>query len=260
MDNPYLSDLKVPRPDKPYFQFPGLSSHPGLRHGVFTRLHGVSDPPFDTLNISYAVGDRPEQVKENIKKIRDVSQAEEVCYSNQAHGKGIFVLDHNFSVRPHAAPEADAMITNIPRIALLVAQADCQGTIIYDPKRNVVANVHCGWRGNVQDILGCVVIRMRDEFGCKESDLIAAIGPSLGPCCAEFVGYRDIFPETFEGFMVRENYFDFWALSRHQLQEVGLRPNNIEVAGICNRCRTDLFFSYRSEGKTGRFGTVAMLK
>ena len=89
---------------------------------------------------------------------------------------------------------------------------------------------------------------------------MAAIGPSLGPCCAEFVTYRDIFPEEFDRFMVDENHFDLWALSSWQLENAGMRPENIEVAGLCTRCRTDLFYSYRAEGNTGRFGTVAMLR
>jgi len=152
------------------------------------------------------------------------------------------------------------MITNIPRIALMVKQADCQGVIIFDPKIGVIANVHCGWRGNVRNILGSVVTRMKEAFGCEESDLFAAIGPSLGPCCAEFVSHGGIFPEPFKRFKVRENYFDLWAISCRQLMEAGLRVENIEVAGTCTRCRTDLFYSYRGEKKTGRFGTVAMLR
>ena len=161
---------------------------------------------------------------------------------------------------PSEIPCADAMITNIPGLGLLVMQADCQGVIIFDPKKRVVANVHCGWRGNVANILGRVVARMAGTFGCTGSHLLAAIGPSLGPCCAEFVDHRAIFPGPFDRFRIGENHFDLWAISRGQLVEAGLQQENIEIAGICTRCRTDLFYSYRGEGRTGRFGTVAMLK
>ena len=87
----------------------------------------------------------------------------------------------------------------------------------------------------------------------------AAVGPSLGPCCAEFRTYEEIFPPEFEKFMVRKNYFDLWAVSRMQLLDAGLDKAHVHIAGICTRCRTDLFYSYRGEGVTGRFGTVVML-
>lgn len=260
MHIPNLTDLKLVQQEVSYFQFPGLSSNKQLMHGVFTRHGGASDPPFDSLNTSYAVGDRPEKVAENIKKIQEVVKAENVVYMNQAHGEGIFVFNRNNMELSGEVPTADAMITDVPCRALLVQQADCQGTIIYDPKRHAVANVHCGWRGSVQNILGRVVKRMEAEYGCKSSDLLAAIGPSLGPCCAEFVSYRDIFPAVFDRFRVRKNHFNLWAVSCWQLQGAGLKTDNIEVAGICTRCRTDLFYSYRGEGKTGRFGTVVMLR
>ncbi len=156
-------------------------------------------------------------------------------------------------------PSVDAVITDTPNIAILVKQADCQGVIIFDPEKRVVANVHCGWRGNAKNILGNVVTRMKHDFGCKGRDLLATIGPSLGPCCAEFVGHEKIFPNSFEEFMVRENYFNLWAISEWQLLNAGLRQENIEIASICTRCRTDLFYSYRGEGETGRFGSVVML-
>ena len=255
-----LADLKWVREKVTHFQFPGLSLNRRLRHGVFTRQGGVSNPPFDTLNISCFVGDRPEDVAANTRKIKDVFRAKDLLHMNQSHGDGIFALHKGEPGSYSEVPCADAMITNIPGVAILVKQADCQGIIIYDPKKHVVANVHCGWRGSVQNILASVVIRMKEEFGSKESDLVAAIGPSLGSCCGEFVSYRDIFPIEFERFMVRENYFDLWSVSCWQLEQVGLRAENIEVAGICTSCRTDLFYSYRGEGKTGRFGSVVMLQ
>ena len=89
--------------------------------------------------------------------------------------------------------QADAMITDVPGMGLMIKQADCQAVILFDPRKNVIANVHCGWRGNVKNILGRVVHLMEQRFHCKAEDLVAAIGPSLGPCCAEFITYRDIF-------------------------------------------------------------------
>ena len=155
--------------------------------------------------------------------------------------------------------ESDAVITNIPRLGLLVKQADCQAVFLYDPINRVIASVHCGWRGQKLGLLGLVVQRMEAEFGCSAANMLAAIGPSLGPCCAEFITHKEIFPAEFTEFMIRDNYFDLWALSRRQLLDARLKSENIETAEICTRCRTDLFFSYRAEGVTGRFASVAML-
>ena len=241
------------------FHYSGLAKSQRLIHAVFTRHGGLSDAPYRSLNMSYAVGDRFERVKRNLGIVRESVKARHLIFMNQVHGDRVVVLRYGYSRIPDEAPAADAIITDMPLVALMVKQADCQGVIIWDCKRNVVANVHCGWRGHVRGILGRVVSRIKAEFGSRESDLAAAIGPSLGPCCAEFVSYKDIFPESFRAFMAGENHFDLWALSRWQLTEAGLRKENIETAGICTRCRTDLFYSYRGEGVTGRFGTVAMI-
>jgi len=257
---PGESDLLWVRKDVTCFRFPGLSLNQQLIHGVFTRIGGLSDPPYNGLNTSYTVGDSAENVNENLSRIKKAVKAGHLIFVDQVHGDSVFIIRRDHLDTQGEIPSADAMITDISGVALMIKQADCQGVIIFDPERSVVANVHCGWRGNVRNILGRVVARMNHEFECRPSDLVAAIGPSLGPCCAEFVTHEEIFPESFRRFMVRENYFDLWAVSCGQLVEAGLKEENIEVSGICTRCRTDLFYSYRAEGKTGRFATVAMLR
>jgi polyphenol oxidase len=244
----------------PFFQFPGLSAYPDLAHFVFTRQGGVSDSAFRSLNVSFSTGDNPEHVETNLSVVREITGAEALRSMNQVHGKNIVILRES-DFQESAGPfTADAMITDLPGVALLVKQADCQAVILFDPVRRVVSNVHCGWRGNVNGLLNAVIATMRAEFGCEPSRLRAAIGPSLGPCCAEFVTHREIFPESFSSFMVRDNYFDLRALSRSQLVASGLKDEHLESADWCTRCRTDLFYSYRGEGRTGRFATVVMLK
>lgn len=243
-----------------YLRYLKLAQNRQLIHGIFTRHGGLSNLPYNCLNISHSVGDRPEDVTANLCKIKEAVGAESLMLMDQTHGTDVRVLREGRVKDFGEIQHADAMITDIPRIALLVKQADCQGIIIFDPKKVVVANVHCGWRGNVKNILGRVVRQMKEEFGCVESDLMAAIGPSLGPCCAEFLDYKDMFPEYFRRFLVRDSHFDLWAVSCRQLIDAGLNAKNIELAGICSCCRTDLFFSYRRESVTGRFGIVAMIK
>jgi len=244
----------------PLFQFPGLSVYPELAHFVFTRHGGVSDSAFRSLNVSSSAGDSVKNVETNLSMIREITGATSLRFMNQVHGKNIVILRESDFQDRRAPLTADAMITDLAGVALLVKQADCQAVILYDPVKKVVSNVHCGWRGNAHGLLAAVIASMRTEFGCDPSQLRAAIGPSLGPCCAEFVTYQEIFPESFRPFMIRDNYFDLWAISRSQLLESGLKEANIESADLCTRCRTDLFYSYRGEGKTGRFATVVMLK
>jgi purine-nucleoside/S-methyl-5'-thioadenosine phosphorylase / adenosine deaminase len=244
----------------PFFEFPSLSVYPELAHFVFTRHGGVSDATFRSLNVSFSTGDSAKNVETNLSMIQQITGARSLRFMNQVHGNNIVILRESTVRGVERVFTADAMITDLPGTALLVKQADCQAVILYDPARKVVSNVHCGWRGNVNGLLSAVVAAMGAEFGCDPSGLRAAIGPSLGPCCAEFVTHQEIFPGSFRSFMVRENYFDLWAISRSQLVASGLKGEHIESADWCTRCRTDLFYSYRAEGQTGRFATVAMLK
>jgi len=124
----------------------------------------------------------------------------------------------------------------------------------------VVANVHCGWRGQVQNILGDTVRLLQSRFGTRPADLYAAVGPSLGPCCAEFRNFRREFPPALWTYQVRPTYFDLWRLSRDQLAEAGLLPARLDLAGLCTRCGADEFYSYRRDKVTGRQGAIIALK
>ena len=116
----------------------------------------------------------------------------------------------------------DALITDLSGVGLMIQQADCQAVLLFDPVKEVIAAVHCGWRGSVQGILGRVIAVMVENYGTAPADLQAVISPSLGPCCAEFVNYRQELPAEFQQFMVRDNYFDFWQISRYQLISAGM--------------------------------------
>jgi copper oxidase (laccase) domain-containing protein len=90
--------------------------------------------------------------------------------------------------------------------------------------------------------------------------MLAGIGPSLGPCCAEFINYREEIPQVYWRYKDADHNFDFWSLSREQLLHAGVPAKNIETSRICTRCRTDEFFSYRAAKTTGRFAAVIGLK
>ncbi|MFP4037260.1 MAG: peptidoglycan editing factor PgeF [Desulfobacteraceae bacterium] len=243
----------------PRLRFSMLSGLKGLSHAVFTRQGGVSLPPCESLNVGLRTPDRPEAVRTNLELIRLAMGAKRLVYLDQVHGTEVVSLKKGGHTIPYSRVKADGMITDIPGLGLLIKQADCQAVILYDPVRGVTGNIHCGWRGSVGGILGAAIMQMSRDFGTDPRDVFAAVGPSLGPCCAEFVGHERLFPPWFKRFMLSGDRFDFWAISRRQLIEAGLHPGRIATAGLCTRCRTDLFFSYRGEGETGRFASVAML-
>ena len=252
----------LPSPiELPFLQFPGLSCVEGLKHAVYTRLGGSSRSPYESLNISFSVGDDAEHVTKNRRRIQQAFGAQRLQEMNQVHGDRILVLNNEQSGPSHGkVPAVDAAVTTLPGVALMVKQADCQGIVLVEPARKAVAVVHCGWRGNVLNLPAGVVEKMRFSLGCSPAEMRAAIGPSLGPCCAEFTSYKTLFPKHFRRFLVGTNHLDLWELSRTQLLEAGLPKGGIEISGICTRCHTDLFFSYRGEKTTGRFATLAMLE
>jgi YfiH family protein len=232
---------------------PGLSSS-CLMHGTFNRFGGVSPSPWDSNNVSFGLGDNAENVLANREQIKKALGFECLVSAKQVHGSQVYIVDKN----PAGDLEVegfDALITNVPDTCLMIQQADCQAVFLFDPEKKVVGIAHAGWRGSVTDIIAETVYAMSQTFSTEPTDVKAAISPSLGPCCAEFVNFRSELPEALHGYQVRANYFDFWAISRDQLSAAGIRPENIHVAAICTCCNQD-YFSYRRDKDTGRFASV----
>jgi hypothetical protein len=243
-----------------YCQFEHLSACSDVGHAIFLRTRGCSDAPFDRLNVSLSVGDEAERVARNRRLVAGALDAAELVFVRQVHGHGVQIIDGQTAGEGLAPAEADVMITNRTGKFLAVQVADCQPILMYDPVRRVVANVHCGWRGSVADVIGRAVEALRSDFGCAAEDLLVGVGPSLGPCCAEFVNYREEIPPRLWTYRRDSVYFDFWAMTRDQLTAAGVRGDRIEISRVCTRCHTDRFFSYRGEKRTGRFPAVIGLK
>lgn len=229
-------------------------------HACLDRFGGFSPAPFDSLNLSYGVGDDPALVEKNRHRVcRDFNLAG-LQGVRQTHGDRILFVDSLQEPEPEGY---DALTTNKPGLALLVQQADCQAVLLHDPVRQVVAAVHCGWRGSVLNIIATTIQALQERYQTRAVDLRALVSPSLGPCCSEFIHYQQELPAWMQAFQVRPCYFDFWAISQHQLQEAGILPERIAVAGICTRCNAD-YFSYRracqeSGGRCGRNASLIML-
>ncbi len=242
--------------------FQNLSAVSGLVHGVFTRHGGVSKQPYATLNVAWNNGDAPDAVRENLLRVKSVLGLDLLVASYQTHGDTIHVVDEACLARATVrhplllTPPGDALVTDRRGVGLLIKVADCQAIFLVDPVRQVIANVHCGWRGSTGEVPVKVIALLRDRFGCRPENILAGVSPSLGPCCAEFRNYAEELPAAFRPFQARPTYFDFWAITRWQLLSAGLRPEHIEVANRCTVCETSTFFSYRGEQTTGRNAAV----
>jgi YfiH family protein len=151
----------------------------------------------------------------------------------------------------------DGLITNVPALLLTVQVADCIPVLVLDPVRRAVGAFHAGWRGTVAGIVGVGVAAMSTEFGCDPADMLAAIGPGIGPG-SYVVGsaLRDEFVAAFpygSSLFDEQMRLDLWEANRRQLVDAGLLAGNISVLGEDTATQTDRFFSHRAEGGfTGR--------
>jgi YfiH family protein len=236
--------------------FSSLSSA-SLSHAVFNRHGGVSPPPWDSKNVSFGLGDATQTVLQNRKAIKELLGIKRLVSANQVHGSKMHAV-RSFPEEDIQVNGYDALVTNVAGVGLMIQQADCQAVLLYDPEKKAVGIAHVGWRGSAADIISETVFTMSTVFSTEPSDLLAAISPSLGPCCAEFVNYETELPAALHRYQVRPNYFDFWAISCDQLRSTGVRQENIFAAEICTYCNRD-YYSYRRDRETGRFASVIVL-
>ncbi len=213
-----------------WLEFSLLQDFPEVVHGIFLR---------------------PTDVQLSSKNLLGT---EKLCYAHQVHGNEVKIAD------PLKVEECDGLLTNQKDLTLLVKHADCQAALFYDPKKRVIGNVHCGWRGSVKNIYRKTVERFQEIYGSNPKDLLVCISPSLGPDHAEFTQYKNELPKEFWQFQVKSSYFDFWAISKNQLLDCGIVDSHIEMAKMCTFCGESDFFSYRRDKKTGRHGTLIALK
>lgn len=235
---------------------------PDVVHGTVSSHGGVSPQPFATNNISFGVGDEHDNVNANREIIKKQFGLQRLVSAHQVHGENIHRVESPVE-QDYIIDDTDALITDVKGVGLMIGHADCQAVLLHDAVHQAIGAVHSGWRGNVANILATTIEAMTEQFGSKPENLHVAIGPSLGPCCAEFVNFRRELPLTFRQYLVSENHFDFWAISRDQLRECGVPDTQISCVEICTTCSTD-YFSYRracrnGSGVTGRNGTLIAL-
>jgi hypothetical protein len=250
------------------------------------RTGGFSPPPLDSLNFSVREGDAHENVRRNLSRLaNDLGiDPRAIVLCNQVHGSAIEILDSVPAIRP----TADALIVVAPGVFAAIRIADCLPILILDKVRRVCAAVHAGWKGALQGIVQLTLRMMKTRLGCRASDLVAALGPCIGPCCYEvddrvaipllrrfsdngflyaadapprFAAHRDyspgcVMPRTLHKppRPVRNTYrLDLVQANRLLILAEGVPESNIYQLGLCTACHPDLFFSHRRDkGKTGR--------
>jgi polyphenol oxidase len=271
------------------FQVPAFSKLPWLIHAFSTAPGGVS--PVDNekvLNLGFTDWDTPENVKENRRRFQSAAGAPDfpLIALKQIHSDVIHVFDD----APPDPCRGDASITNRPGFLLAIQTADCVPILLVDPKRRAIAAIHAGWRGTLSRIAAKTIGKMQMHFSTNPRDLLAAIGPSIGPCCYEvgtevatqFLSQFPDAPDYFDEFRTGDEpnpiqwlnmmppghqpppkgvLLDLRKANRSQLLTAGLRPQNIHTIDLCTGCHPDLLFSYRKQGPTsGRLMSVIALR
>jgi len=249
-----------------YYQFSSLLPF-NLTQGIFTRQGGVSPEPWASLNVGSTVGDDQDNVRENKSRLlQSMHRAPESLFEIwQVHEANILKADAP-APSLQTPPKADAVITDNPRVTLLMRFADCVPIFIFDPVHKAIGLAHAGWKGTIKHVARKTVQEMTRNYQSDPSQLMAGIGPSIGPDHYE-VG-EDVITKVKEAFPGRSHQllvdlggkqsFDLWQANRLDLINSGVKQ--VEMAGLCTACHPQDWYTHRGEeGKTGRFGALFAL-
>lgn len=250
-----------------FYRFETLSAHNAVVHAVFTRIGGSSSGPFHSLNVGQLVGDEPAAVQANHGLIFSTlgMRSEQAVTARQVHGAHVAIV--GTSQLGSVMPATDGLISQARGVALLLRFADCLPLMLYDPLRQAIGLVHIGWRGCLAGAVSNTLVAMQRAFSSDPRDLLAGLGPAIGPCCYQ-VGPELITSVaqtrgSLKGFLFTQPdgsvHFDLPSAVHSQLRRAGVQ--SIEDSGLCTCCRRDEFFSHRGEsGRTGRFAAVLALR
>ncbi len=256
-----------------------LLKNAGVKHGFSTRLGGVSEGVYESLNLNFNRGDDPENVLENYRRITGALEMnfERICLSKQTHTTNVIVVEEkdagNGITRERPDDDVDGLITNVKDLPLVTNYADCVPLFFYDPVHQVVGLAHSGWRGTVGKIGKVTIEKMTSAFETDPEDVLCCIGPSICRDCYEVSG--DVAEEFIKAFgpehkneLLRPSIFnptdqdkymlDLWRACKLVFMEAGVPEEHIEVTDYCTRCNPDLFYSHRIMGDA-RGGLAALI-
>ena len=254
-----------------WLSYPAFEKFPDIVQAFSTRLGGVSQGIYSSMNLSFTRGDDDAAVHENYRRLAAAVgfEAEDIVTSDQTHTANVRVITEedrgNGITKPRQYTDVDGMITNVPGLVLATFYADCVPLYFVDPVHHAIGLSHSGWRGTVAKIGAVTVERMREEYGSDPGDIYSAIGPSICQDCYEVS--EDVIQEfrTAFGrkdwdilFYRKENgkyQLNLWEANRIIMQEAGIREEHISMPGICTCCNPEFLFSHRaSHGNRGNLG------
>jgi YfiH family protein len=249
-----------------YYTFPLLEAA-RLPHAILTRRGGVSRDPYHWLNVGSSVGDDPACVRENRRRALALfdRNPESVPELFQVHSTRMLLGRLRGAGEP--LPQADGIVTDSASLTLMMRFADCVPILLYDPVRHAAGIAHAGWKGTLDGVAARAVEAFHEHFGSPPEDLLAGIGPSIGPDHYAIgeeraAAFRSSFGAVAEPWLERRDdgiHLNLWAANEFILRRSGVKK--IETSGICTGCHTEDWYSHRAEhGRTGRFGAIVWLK
>ena len=260
----------------PYLTYNSLSEINFINHAFSTRLGGVSEGEFTSMNMAFNRGDNPENVTENYKRICKSAgfDFDSLTASAQDHNTFVrAVTSENKGVgiyKPRDLHSVDALITNEKGVTLVTYYADCTPLFFVDTKQKAIGLAHAGWRGTVGRIGEKVVKKMTELYSTNPADIIAAIGPAISVCCyevdkpcadnfyalADLDSSRFVFPKENGKYMI-----DLLETNRQILIAAGVKNENITISDICTNCNSELLWSHRAtKGKRGTMSALMCIK
>ena len=252
-----------------------LNKYKEIAHFCTDREGGVSMGNYESFNLSPFSGDNPENVNKNKEMLcKQLGiDAEKLIIPYQTHGTRILEIDDLFFQlsqyeKTQALYGIDALFTHLTNVCIAVTTADCVPLLFFDPKKQVIAVAHAGWRGTCSRIAEKTVHGLIDTFDCNPADIRVVIGPSISASVYEVgeevvANFRDAGFDISRIVTVRNQslYLDLWEANKQSLQLAGISDHHIELSGICTYTEHDRFFSARHLGiKSGRIATGIMLK
>ena len=260
-----------------YLTWPEFEKIPGFVHGFSTRLGGVSEGIYSSMNLSFTRGDKEEAVRENYNRISAALgfSPEDIVTSDQTHTANVRVITAedrgNVITKPRPYTDVDGMITNVPGLVLATFYADCVPLYFADPVHKAVGLSHSGWRGTAAGIGAVTVKELQKHYGTRPEDIYAAVGPSICQDCYEVS--EDVileFQKTFSRELWKDIFYrkengkyqlNLWEANRQILLGAGILPEHISMPNLCTCCNPEFLYSHRaSQGKRGNLGAFLGIK
>ena len=260
----------------PYLAYNSLSEIKFINHAFTTRLGGVSEGEFASMNMAFNRGDNPERVTENYRRfcagaVFDFNSLVASAQDHHTYVRAVTSADKGIGIyRPRDMESVDALITNEPNVTLVTYYADCTPLFFVDTEKRAIGLAHAGWRGTVGRIGEKVIKKMTELYGTDPKDIKTAVGPAISVCCyevdepcaANFLALTDLPVERFVFSKGAGKYMlDLLEANRQILMAAGVPEENITLSDLCTNCNSELLWSHRAtKGHRGTMSAMMCLK